>query len=183
LYDDIDDNRVEQQYNTGLVTIQNGVTASRISYCIDATSTVECIANNGYIKRTQTHVVVNESDANTRTCHARSLKREDNKWNVETAPMIHMWTDGRFERLNAVVQLYCRAYARPPPVVYWTHENGTIVDNDGSTYQTLSNGDLLIMANSGAASGQYTCHAVNEHGKDNVHSYFYATMPEDAPDQ
>ncbi|KAL3982286.1 Immunoglobulin I-set domain family protein [Acanthocheilonema viteae] len=151
-------NGAEKLHNAGLTTIQYGVTVSKmIVPCIKTKNTMEykCLASNGYQK----------------------LEKEDVKCSHKhSPPIINMWTDGRFERSGATVQLFCRVDGTPRPNITWYNEENSRLDNV-KKYKTLLNGDLIIYDTQWEDLGVYICIASNEYGQDRIMAFFYPTEP------
>ncbi|KAM3726099.1 Zwei Ig domain protein [Dirofilaria immitis] len=156
-------NAAEKLHNAGLITIQYGVTASKmIIPCIGAKNTTEykCLASNGHQKLESTTTVVVEENAKCSQNYS--------------LPTINMWTDGRFERSGATVQLFCRVNGTPQPNVTWYNEENYKL-NDIKKYNILSNGDLIIHDTEWEDLGVYICIASNEYGQDRIMAFFYPT--------
>ncbi|EJW78616.1 immunoglobulin I-set domain-containing protein [Wuchereria bancrofti] len=151
-------NAAEKLHNAGLNTIQYGVTASKMVVpCIKTKDTAEykCLASNGHQK----------------------LEKEKAKcWHKHSPPVISMWTDGRFERSGATVQLFCRVNGTPQSNITWYNEENCKLDNV-KKYKILSNGDLVIYDTQWEDLGVYTCIASNEYGQDRIMAFFYPTEP------
>uniref|UniRef100_A0A0R3S2B0 Ig-like domain-containing protein n=1 Tax=Elaeophora elaphi TaxID=1147741 RepID=A0A0R3S2B0_9BILA len=131
-----------------------GVTASKIAVPCDKSKNAaeyKCLANNGYQKLESTTTVVAEN--NVKCAHNHS------------PPIINMWTDGRFERSGATVQLFCRVHGAPN------------ISKIELIFQILSNGDLIIYDTQWEDMGVYTCIASNEYGRDQITTFFYPTEP------
>lgn len=158
-------NTVEKLFNTGLGTIQNSVTASKLVLpCVTPNRSGEykCLANNGY-QKLETALTVSV-EGNAKCVHTHS------------GPTISMWTDGRFERSGAAVQLFCRVDGSLQPKITWYNEENSQL-NDFKKYEVLENGDLLIHSAQWEDLGVYTCVATNEYGQDRVSAFFYPTEP------
>jgi hypothetical protein len=168
-----DDNTLEKLLNLGLVTIENGVTISKLKIdCVTPQHAGKyfCVANNGHETiETSAEVVVEEGEGEA-TC--LSKKSESG-----SGPVIYMWTDGRFEREGATAQLFCRARGTPDPKITWRDSEGGEI-RSGETYTILPNGDLLMKDVNFELMDVYTCEATNEHGTDTATAFFYPTERE-----
>ncbi|VDO62503.1 unnamed protein product [Onchocerca flexuosa] len=166
-------NAVEKLYNVGLNTIQLAVTASKILVpCNGTKNTAEykCLANNGHQKLESTTTVAFLS-------FFTELSEEKAKCSRKhSPPTINVWTDSRFERSGATVQLFCRINGTPQPSVTWYNEENHKL-NDVKKYKILSNGDLIIYDTQWEDLGVYTCVASNEYGEDRITAFFYPTEP------
>jgi len=146
------------------------------------TGEFKCVADNGHATISSSAAIAvqgsTKCDAQSDTAKRTLQGKASNVAGL--APKIFMWTEGRFERIGASVQLYCRARGNPAPTVQWVGENGRSIITD-STYELLPNGDLLIKNTSDPekTSGLYSCVVTNDFGQDKVDSFFYATEPED----
>ncbi|KAK6110600.1 Immunoglobulin I-set domain family protein [Brugia pahangi] len=158
-------NAAEKLHNADLNTIQYGVTASKMVVpCIKTKDTAEykCLASNGHQKLESTTTVVVEEKAKC--------------WRKHSAPVISMWTDGRFEISGATVQLFCRVNGTPQSNITWYNEENCKLDNV-KKYKILANGDLVIYDTQWEDLGVYTCIASNEYGEDRIMAFFYPTEP------
>ncbi|VDM97671.1 unnamed protein product [Thelazia callipaeda] len=158
-------NDVEKVYNAGLRTIQNGVTASKIVIPCTSTKTVtqyKCLANNQHYKLETITTITNEGSTNC--SHKLS------------SPVINMWTDGRFERSGATVQLFCRIHDNLKSNITWYNEASVKLEN-AKKYKIMKNGDLIIHDTVWEDMGVYTCVASNEFGEDRIMAFFYPTQP------
>ncbi|CAG9531265.1 unnamed protein product [Cercopithifilaria johnstoni] len=157
-------NGAEKLHNAGLSTTQYGVTVSKMVVpCIKTKNAAKykCLASNGYQKLESGTIVV---EGNVKCSQKHS------------PPIINMWTDSRFERSGATVQLFCRVYETPRPNITWYNEENSKL-NDVKKYKILSNGDLIIYDTQWEDLGVYVCIASNKYGQDRITAFFYPTEP------
>ncbi|VDM92844.1 unnamed protein product [Litomosoides sigmodontis] len=163
-------NDAEQLHNAGLTTIQYSVTASKMVVpCLKTKNISEykCLASNGHQKLESTTTVI----------AGQKLSEENLKCTHEhSPPIISMWTDSRFERSGATVQLFCRVNGITRPNIAWYNEENSVLNNS-KKYKILSNGDLIIYDTQWEDLGVYICTASSEHGQDRIMAFFYPTEP------
>jgi len=172
-----EDNLLEKLMNMGLVTLQNGVTVSKLKLdCVtkQTAGIYQCVAENGDDKIVSPPAFIDVIDVTGEdaTLSCKDAKRASLDG---AAPQIYMWTDSRLERAGASAQLFCRARGDPTPNIYWSNEGGDILKN-GDRFTVLHNGDLIIKSVDWDLEGQYTCTASNEFGQDSVDTYLYPTL-------
>jgi len=176
---DGDDNTLEKLLNLGLTTIANGITISKLELeCVtpNMAGVYACVAENGH-QNLESRFRVEVVAANSPISCGKS-KKSETAVKSGAAPIIYMWTDGRFEREGATAQLFCRARGNPEPTISWQNENGESVGNSG-LFTVLPSGDLLIKSTDYSLMGGYKCTATNEFGEDTAEVFFYPTNPED----
>ncbi|CAD6188837.1 unnamed protein product [Caenorhabditis auriculariae] len=155
----------EKLHNIGKVTIQNGVTTSKLYIpCVDKSHAgkYKCVGTNGHSRIEQSAKVTIAGDE-------KCLEA------VKEAPKIVQWTASRFENEENAVQLICRTNV--PASIAWYDESRRLL-NDLPNFEVFPNGDLMIKKTSWDDMGDYTCVASNEHGEDRQTSFFYPTAKE-----
>ncbi|CAI5455662.1 unnamed protein product [Caenorhabditis angaria] len=161
-------NIYEKLHNIGKVTIQNGVTISRLVVpCAkkEDAGKYRCVATNGHEKIEKSATITIDDSKQSSTCEESETE----------SPKIIQWTDARFENELNTVQLMCRTDS--PATVAWYNDERELLNNK-LNHEVLANGDLLIKNVKWENMGVYTCVASNENGEDRVEVFFYPTAAE-----
>uniref|UniRef100_A0A914V0U5 Ig-like domain-containing protein n=1 Tax=Plectus sambesii TaxID=2011161 RepID=A0A914V0U5_9BILA len=142
--------------------------------CANASSAgvYTCVVDNGCqkIAASATVEIVDEADVEggSSKCHEF----------MNVAPTITAWTDTRLERVDATVELLCRAEGSPKPRISWYRLDDDEVRLPLVDELFLDNGDLLLPPKMPGSDGQvslYQCVAENDFGIASKIVMFYGT--------